>query len=179
LLSTTDEFGIPYRRGTVLTPETEDERAQREAAARNLIGRVFKAAVLHLGEDEARRVWQKVAQKKRGARPGSRNAERDRRLLAIHDEVASRGGGQPPASLLRKISEVADTEVPGEYGASAQAVEKQLRRLLARRDLNRRREQLLLAQFLMYDGSSLMSGASSPGLGLLTAIEDTDKKSGS
>src|SRR2546426_916874 len=71
-LSDSDIF-VPSGLLSGLTPETEDERAKREGAARNLVGGVFQFAVLHLGEDEARRVWKKVAQRKRGARPGSWN----------------------------------------------------------------------------------------------------------
>lgn len=165
-IPTTDEFGIPYPLGTLLTPETDEQRAARETAARGVIQRVFIAAVRNLGEDEARRIWAEAAKKKRGAPRGPRNPEKDQRLLQVYDDVIARGDIIPPESLPRRLAEAALGSDGGIFGNSVAAIEKHIRRLLARREKQRAQERDLMAKFLMYGGSptSLLGGAVPPDL---------------
>jgi hypothetical protein len=129
-----------------LIPPTPEETAKwreeaakfREAAIARL-SREFEIAVLIWGEEEARLRWKEAAKKQRGRRRGSTRPDQDKNLLTFYDWlVAQPDRPVPIKSLPRWIGEWVDKEIPGKYGASADAITMRLRRLLMQRDAERR-----------------------------------------
>jgi hypothetical protein len=64
-------------------------------AAANLIRQTFAAALFHLGEAEACRLWAVAAKKPRGGRKGSRKPDKDEVLLRFYDEMIRLCGRNP------------------------------------------------------------------------------------
>jgi hypothetical protein len=109
-----------------------DEIEQRREAARGLIRKAFSAAVFHLGAKEALEVWSETAKKRRAGKKGPRQPNRDAFLLWMYDELLRQEPGLE-GRAPRIIATYLDRGYQGKYGASAVAIAKQVRRLIAKR----------------------------------------------
>ncbi len=105
---------------------------QLRDAARGLVRKTFAAAVFHLGEKEALRVWAQVAKKRRAGKKGSRRPERDEILLSVYDTLLAMDL-EDASRLLGSIGKRAHHANPGQFGQSADAIGRQLRRLIKKR----------------------------------------------
>src|SRR5947207_1991985 len=94
-----DIFGL--RRLTLLSFESKGETRKRVEAIEQGVFAAFRAAVDHLGEDEARLLFRRVARRpKRG--PGKWLAvDRDLRLLAEYDAASQKK--ETIAALSRRL----------------------------------------------------------------------------
>jgi len=109
-----------------------DATERRIDAVGGLVRKTLTAAVYHLGEKEALRIWAQAAKKRRGAKTGSREPDKDQRLLWQYDEMRE---AEPTwvRRLPRMIGEYMHRTKPGEYGQSASSIETHVRRLLKKR----------------------------------------------
>jgi hypothetical protein len=122
-----------------LLGDSEEQATKRRTDATQAIDRLFRYAELVFGAEDARRIWINVAKPKRGAPKGSRDRERDRRLLTFYDEGA-RGcrSKQALGRWPRRVGVLLALMEPGRYGASPEAIAKHVRRLVRERDEQRR-----------------------------------------
>ena len=101
-------------------------RTQRRSAVRDLLKKVFSAAVEQLGPDEAHRIWIKIPQipgRKRGRPPKEEISGFDALLLFLYDELLP---DQPDIkSLPRWIANTFE-----ESQCTPNSTERRLRRLL-------------------------------------------------
>lgn len=98
-----DRFGLPLTRSLLTdTPE-------HEATVRSIVQDAFAAAVLYLGEEEARDLFKKVSapKKKRRGKDGPREKSLD--VLAIYDK---RAVGLTPTELNRLVGQIAREHFP-------------------------------------------------------------------
>ena len=121
----TDQFGLPVN-WNLLT-----DTPRREAAVRDLVWEVFATAVRHLGDAEARELFQKVSTRTRGRPGGAQDPVSDRELLAIYD---TRAAGLTPRQrrLLARQIAAGLTRF-----ASEEAAAKHIRRLVNQRKAER------------------------------------------
>lgn len=123
----------------------EEEEKALAASLPDFVRKVYEHTVLILGEDEARALFAGTATKKRGERGPGRAlaANRDPFLLREYDRyqrafararLPSRAASRIPRLLAQDLHQAA----PGRFGASSDAIEKQIRRLAQkwRRPLN-------------------------------------------
>lgn len=150
------KLGPPLPLG--LLSETPEQAAQRKDEVVTLVFDAFHVAVNHLGEKDARMVWHEVAKAKPGRRKGTRDVERDRKLLNVYDAVAPTVSEAARKALPRQIAMFAKEQDPQTYRAVVASIEMHLRRLLKRRAEQARVSNALYAQFLM---------RAPPGFGLL------------
>ena len=101
----------------------------RMNAARGLVRKAFAAAVFHLGETEALRVWANASKKRPGGRTGSRKPDKDKLLMEYYDQLVQ-GDRRKDSSLPRFLGGYLEKHYRGEYGQSSGAIEKKIRRLL-------------------------------------------------
>ncbi len=96
-----DIFGLQHVTVLGQAGETDTERRRRIAKVEAGVADAFKAAVHHLGEDEARQLFLRVMRRpKRG--PGKTLArDRDHRLLKAYDEAVA--NGESIASLAKRL----------------------------------------------------------------------------
>lgn len=93
----------------------------------------LRVAVLTVGDKEARRLWKETAKQPKGHPKGSTKPAHDAALLESYDLwVAYRP--DLIKSLPRIVGEKVHENAPGQFGASANAVEARLRRALTKRD---------------------------------------------
>lgn len=120
-----DIFGLHHMTLIHLACETPAERAQREMKVEAGVTATFKAAIRHLGEDEARVLFAKVLRRpKRG--PGKALApDRDIRLLRAYEEAAESESIAAIARRLRKEG--------CQLGHTEGAIAAQIRKLVAAR----------------------------------------------
>lgn len=139
----TDEFGLPLRShmGQVIF-EPADEREQKLRLVRRFAFRAYRAVCRHLGEEQARKLFAGfISPSPREERPrGPHDARRDRALLAEHGRLAAKATTLAERAKLPR--RVAESRVRG-FENTAEADEKQLRRLLHRQE---RETALLLAR---------------------------------
>jgi hypothetical protein len=119
-----DIFGL--KRLSLLSSETETERATRVATVERGVAAAFKAVVEHLGEDAARQLFASLLRRpKRG--PGKALApDRDARLLIEHDAAAQ--AGETVAALARRLHKSGP-----KLGNTPEAIATQIRRLVKKR----------------------------------------------
>jgi hypothetical protein len=128
-----DIFGLHTQSLLSVAGETEGERKARVDTVKTGIRAAFNAAVDHLGEEQARKLFQDVLRKPR-QRGASKHlaADRDQRLLAAYDE---RPHGETVAALARRLHEMKDAK---KLGQSAEAIETQIGQLVKTRTKERR-----------------------------------------
>lgn len=114
------------------TPDSDERSRQRKEAVRHLLLRAFAAAVFYLGDTEARQFWAKAARRRAGVPKGSRKPAADSELLGIYDMVAGKIPGIVP-KLPRQMGNLLNDLAPGQFGQSADAIARQVRRLLQAR----------------------------------------------
>jgi hypothetical protein len=115
-------FGLPP---LPTEPETAMARLKRQARvhrnAELVLTALFGALRAHLGEEEARRLFEPPPRNGRGVS----DAERDRELLDRYDVL-----GVTPSAL----AEICYAEDPRRFGNSPEAIEKHIRRLVDKRE---------------------------------------------
>jgi hypothetical protein len=114
---------------------------EKEAFAASLpefVREVYERAVELLGDDEARALFERATKKKRGERGRARNLapSLDLYLLVKYDRAARTISPSRRRYLVRWVAGALHEVRPGLYGATTQAIETRLRRLL--RDRKRR-----------------------------------------
>ena len=118
-------FGLPP---LPTEPETATARLKRRALVRRnaelVLSALFGRLRAHLGEEEARRLFEPPPRNGRGVS----DPERDRELLDQYDLVA---GTQRAAFLVAARCHAAE---PQRFGNSPEAIEKHIRRLVDKRE---------------------------------------------
>lgn len=149
-----DIFGLHHVTILGAACESDAERAQRLAKVEAGVTAAFKAAVHHIGEDQARQLFRKALRRpKRG--PGRILAvDRDRRLLAAYDEAVK--NGETVAALARRL------RAPGiELGNTPAAIAAHIRRLVKGREQRARAAAIEARRWRMAmrdDPPTLLSG---------------------
>jgi hypothetical protein len=90
----------------------------------------FKAAVHHLGDDDARKLFNQVLQRPKRGRGKSLSADRDTLLLKTYDEAP----GESIASIARRLCAHGT-----QLGNTAAAIATQIRKLVKEREERRAR----------------------------------------
>ena|SRR5271165_2784756 len=130
-----DRFGLPAIGAFSMARESDEERSRRVSNVHALISEVYKTVKIHLGESEAKKAFVKATKRSRG-KHGKRaimSDLRDINLLREYDAEVHRSAENKPG-LVRLVSERMFAEKGVEFGASAKAIEKHLRRLLKRHE---------------------------------------------
>lgn len=125
-----DIFGL--RHPGLLSFESEMETRQRISMVETGVEAAFKAAINHLGEDDARRLFASVLRRPKRGRGKMLRPDRDTRLLEEYDAAAPKG--ESVAALARRLY----AAVGMELGNTPGAIETQIRKLLKER---KRRER--------------------------------------
>jgi hypothetical protein len=92
----------------------------------------FKAAVRHLGEEEARRLFKRVMRRPKRGQGKVLAPDRDARLLEEYDAAVREG--ETVAALAKRLRVAAGIEL----GNTAGAIEAQIRKLVREREKRRR-----------------------------------------
>ena len=117
-----DIFGL--LRPGVLSLESEAETRKRVEKG---VEAAFKAAIVHLGEEEPRRLFARVLRHPKRGHGKMLAPDRDARLLKEYDAAAPKG--ESVAALARRIH----AAVGRELGNTPGAIETQIRKLLKER----------------------------------------------
>ena len=120
-----DIFGL--RRPGILNLESEAETRERIATVETGVETAFKAAIDHLGEEEARRLFARVLRRPRRGQGKMLAPDRDARLLKEYDAAAPKG--ERVAALARRLH----AAVGMELGNTPGAIETQIRKLVKER----------------------------------------------
>lgn len=113
--------------------ELEEDAGARIAALEKGVANAFAAAAIHLGEEEARRLFREVSRRTKRGADTHLAPDRDMRLLAEY-EVAIQNQESIPALAAR----LHKADLSPRLGTSADAIAAQLRKLLrARRTRDR------------------------------------------
>jgi len=107
--------------------ESDEQRQQRIAKVEQGVIAAFKAAVSHLGEDQARKLFAKAARRPKRGRGKILAADRDHRLLTAYDEAVVKNG-ETVAVLSRRLRNEGI-----ELGNTASAIATQIRKLVKER----------------------------------------------
>ena len=130
-----DKFGLP----SASLGESETERVERIIAVTDFIRDVYAAAVGHLGERAAKTVWAEVAKSKRGRPAGqAREPDVDAYLLRLYDHCCVVVQGVDRTSLPRRMGEYLKKTHPHQFPVEITSIEQRIRRLLRRREQERR-----------------------------------------
>lgn len=144
------DTGRPQRWPELPSPDLFGASSEWDTLADTLPGfvrKVYREAVALLGEDEAKALFAKTVSKGRGKRGRGKNLapNRDAFLLREYDRLCwlvRRGAGPIEESrLLRTLARSLHKGCPGQYGATAQAIEWRLRALLRERRKQRSANQ--------------------------------------
>ena len=149
------KIGPPLPRG--LLSETSEETDKRRAEVRSLIREVFKVAVAHLGEQDARAARTDAAKGQRGRKRGTSNADRDSRLLTFYDDVARSLNDQDRKVIPRLLAKYVKENHGAMFPAAESSIETHIRRLLKQRLARERANNAIYAQLLL-------QGSGPPGL---------------
>jgi hypothetical protein len=138
-----DRFGLPQNWS--LLGETEADRKSRITSAEALIKDAFETAVRHFGYEDARRRFNEVVKK---PPPGKQANKEIIDELLIHYDRETRGGALGKAEAPGRIGEALYETYGIRFGASADAIEKKLRRALKAREKAEaeRAERILMYQ---------------------------------
>jgi hypothetical protein len=119
------KFGLPIPPFDPMS-EPESERSERIAAVKALVLEVFNLTKLHLGDEEARKLYAKTSHRRKGRRALDKvNAE----LLRFYDGVVA-SAPQRARSAPRRIAERLIRMGVTKYGPSVEAVTKKVNRLV-------------------------------------------------
>lgn len=122
-----DIFGLHHLTILGQACESDQERQERIVKVEQGVLAAFKAAVSHLGEDQARRLFAKAARRPKRGRGKILAADRDHRLLAAYDEAVVRNG-ETVAALSQRLRNEGI-----ELGNTAGAIATQIRKLVTER----------------------------------------------
>ena len=137
-LPKTDEFGLRIVSLLGQTLEAPEEKAMRIRRVRRFAFRAYRAVAFHLGDEEARKMFDGFLSKaRRMGRPGgSSDPSRDEVMLEVYDALAAGATEAEREALPRTLGELLEPE----FGNSAEAREKHIRRLLRWRARRQRLE---------------------------------------
>jgi hypothetical protein len=96
-----------------------------------VLGQLFSELKQRLGLSEARRLFDPFATPRQSKTRGRSKPVRDRRLLDFYDAFAERRDAESAPRLLAAFLHESN---PGEFGNSAEAIEKHVRRLVKVRE---------------------------------------------
>jgi len=134
--------------------ETDAERARRIAAVEAGVDAAFQAAIHHLGQDEARRLFQRVLRRPKRGQGKALAPDRDARLLKAHDEAVQKG--ESTAALARRLRAQGT-----KLGNTAGAIAAQIRKLVEERKRRARAAAIEARRWRMAmrnDPPTLLSG---------------------
>lgn len=161
------ELSIPRLLG-----DTKQQSEQRSAEAKDAMRRLFQYATIICGSEEAaRRIWAGIAKRPRGAPKGSRRPHRDRQLLELYDKGSKVADQKELARWPRRIGLLCDTCERGQWGASAEAVTKHVRRLVRKRDRDRLEQSRTRTQATFGDPKSRLPMSSFIGAETLQLVD--------
>jgi len=164
-LPKTDEFGLQIVSLLGQALEAPEEKAMRSRRVRRSAFRAYRAVALHLGDEEAKKIFEGfISKARRMGRPGgSSDPSRDEVMLEVYDALATGATEAQREALPRTLGELLEPE----FGNSDEARVKHIRRLLRWRE---RRRALDVARYRRLTG-----GADFPKtlLGELVAQRDT------
>jgi hypothetical protein len=123
------KFGLPLPPSPFLS-EPAPERLERVASVKALVLEIFNLTKVHLGEEEARKLFVTVAGGKKGKRE---KHEVNSALLEFYDAVVATNP-EKASSAPRQIAERLYKMNQTKYGASEPAIIKQIGRLVAARE---------------------------------------------
>ena len=135
--------------------ESDADRRNRVATVEKGVRDAFKAAVEHLGEDEARQLFRRTIRKLKRGLGRALAPDRDARLLQEYD--AALQNGTTTAALARRLR--AESR---ELGDSEGAIETQIRKLVKDREKRQREAKIEARRWRMAtrnEPPSLLSGA--------------------
>jgi hypothetical protein len=135
-----DRFGLPLAPPTLLQPEKREARA---ATVRQLVADVFDTAVRNLGREEAETLFAQAPKRSRASR--SDDDERNDYLLRAYDEMLGEmqqngASTREIKSIPRKLGELLHADRDA-YPPMPKSIEKQIRRLLRRRERLRQEQE--------------------------------------
>ena len=141
-----DRFGLPVPPSG---SETASARLWRQAIARRegelVLRELFYKLKINLGEVEARWLFDHCTKvPRRRQHRGVSNPARDAKLLDMYDLAAEATDNN--ASVPRRVAERLNDSEPGQFGNSAPAIEKHLRRLVKSRAKERAKEAAAAAE---------------------------------
>jgi hypothetical protein len=165
----TDRFGLPDppRVATVLTTKAEAEA--RAAVCRSVVAELFRTLCLHVGKEEARRLFVDVAKSpaakaKKGRPMGAKNKEQwydDENLLMRYDICARYGMvGARKGDLIAWCRDLRKSLGDG-AGKSVEGIKKRISGLLVERELKRAE---LLERQRQEDEARAKAGPAEPSL---------------
>jgi hypothetical protein len=129
----TDIFGLHHISFLGAACESATERKQRIGKVEAGVIAAFKAAVHHLGDDDARKLFNQVLQRPKRGRGKSLAADRDTLLLKTYDEAP----GESIASIARRLRAQGT-----QLGNTAAAIATQIRKLVKEREERQRRARV-------------------------------------
>lgn len=158
-----------------LLTETEGDRKRWLLAASQDLKARFEKAKLRVGEDEARQLFVRATKRghgKHGTRRKGLSPTRDADLLWYHDEAARGLQTEREQSTIPRLlaAAVYDEGRGKRYGASAGAIERHLRKLLAAR---KRHAEASAEAFRQWWNAYKAATGREPELGLLSAEPET------
>ncbi len=137
-----DEFGLPQ---LMRMHQTKEEIRGRQERARTqgkkILNHVFRNLMFNLGPVEARQIFKEISRLPPHRRRGSANIARNEILLSEYRRLANTTAN--PSTIPRLIAEKIHREAPGQFGNSATAIEKQIRRLIRNENWISERAQLM------------------------------------
>lgn len=149
-----DIFGLQHVTLAGAACETDAARKKRFAAVEAGVTAAFKAAIHHLGEDEARELFNRVMRRPKRGRGKVLAPDRDARLLKAYDTAPE---GDSIAAIARRLrTEGAD------LGNTAGAIARQIRKLVEERKEKERRAHVEARRWRMAmrnEPPTLASGA--------------------
>ena len=136
-----DIFGLHHVTLLGAACESDAERQRRFAKVEAGVVAAFKAAVHHLGEDAARRLFNRVLRRPKRGRGKSLAADRDARLLKAYDAASD---DESIASIARRLHARGK-----ELGNTPAAIATQIRKVLAERKERERRARVAARRWRM------------------------------
>jgi hypothetical protein len=135
-----DIFGLRHITSIEQACESDADRQKRAAIVEKGVYTAFKAAVAHLGEDEARKLFERVLRRPKRGKGKVHAADRDARLLREYD--AATKTNETIAALARRLHATDGQQLGNTPGAIA----TQIRKLVSERNM-RDREAKKRARF--------------------------------
>ncbi len=129
----TDILGLHHISLLGAACESAAERKQRTGKVEAGVIAAFNAAVHHLGNDDARKLFNRVLQRPKRGRGKALAADRDTLLLKTYDEAP----GESIASIARRLRAQGK-----QLGNTAAAIATQIRKLVKEREKRQRRERV-------------------------------------
>jgi hypothetical protein len=151
-----DIFGLQHPSLLAQACESEAEKQKRIARVEAGVDAAFKAAVRHLGAEEARRLFARVVRRPKRGQGKMLAPDRNARLLEEYDSAAR--NGETVAALARRLR--ADGI---EFGNTEGAIQAQIRKLVKERKKRERVKRFETRRWRMATRgeTSLLSAAKS------------------